>query len=388
MKRVLISGGGIGGLALAIALARAGWRPLVVERAPQWAPLGAGLILGPHAVAVCRALGLTDRLPHHTVERLEIHDGAGRCLGQTDATYWNVHRADLHATLLEAAEPLAEIRLGTTVTAVDSARATLSDGRTESADLIVGADGIRSGLRALLAPDVQPRYAGYTCWRLVGPRTLPGDRIIERWAPGLRLGSVPLTDGRIYVFACANAPAGQRDGADPWGELIARFAPMGPDVAAQLSAARGTPLLRHDIEELPAPCWGTGRVTLLGDAAHAMTPNTGSGAAMALEDALALGLCLHAADSVEQGLAAYRQRRHARVVSAARTARQIGQIGQWSWPWACWLRDRLMAATPASVQAQQMAALLAPGLALAEQAQRAWHRLPDRAEAEEPIRPR
>lgn len=371
MRRVLISGAGIGGLALAAALARTGWHPIVVERAPQWAPLGAGIILGPHAVAVCRALGFAEQLRHHPVQRLEIHDGAGRCLGQSSTSYWNVHRADLHAALLSAAAPFSDVRLGATVAAIDGQRVTLSDGSTEDVDLIVGADGIRSGVRALVAPRVQPRYAGYTCWRFVAPRTLNADKIIERWAPGLRVGSVPLTDDRIYVFTCANAPARQPDGADPWAEQLARFAPFGGGVIEQMRAAQaaGAPLLRHDIEELAAPCWGQGRTILLGDAAHAMTPNTGSGAAMALEDALALCLSL-LGDDIDAGLADYRKRRHGRVASAARNARQIGRVGQWSWPWACWLRDRLMAAAPASVQEKQMAALLVPGMALAEEAAR------------------
>jgi 2-polyprenyl-6-methoxyphenol hydroxylase-like FAD-dependent oxidoreductase len=373
MRHALISGGGIGGLALAAGLRRiGGWDTTVVERAPAWRPLGAGIILGPHAVAVCRALRL-DLNKHLAVQRLELRSAEGLILGGGDYEYWNVHRADLHSELLDAAKPAALIRLDTTVTHITERsglplQVTLSDGSIEEADLLIGADGIRSGVRSLIAPSVTPRYAGYTCWRFVAPCDHPADHIVETWGRGLRVGVVPLLSRRVYVFACANTPAGEADPADPWPSFLERFASFDSS-RAHFIAGRdaAVPLMRHDIEELGAPCWGEGQVVLLGDAAHAMTPNTGSGAAMALEDALALCISLDAHTDLDAALRDFRARRHARVVEAARAARTIGTIGQWSGRWCTWARDRLLAAVPARVNQRQMDAMLAPGLRLAEE---------------------
>ena len=372
MKHAIISGGGIGGLALATGLGEQGWSVTVIERAPSWRPLGAGLILGPHAQAVLGALGLTDHItPVHVADRLEIHGCSGAVLSTSAQPYWTVHRAELHAGLLSASRARATFRLGCTVTAVaqdsEGCAVTLSDGTVLSADLLVGADGLHSGVRGLLQPRITPRYAGYTCWRTVGPNQGSSDRIVERWGRGLRLGTVPLSGGRVYVFACANAPAGASDPPDPWPSFIERFSVFGSDTAALLSsaAASGSSLLRHDILELPRTVWGSGRATLLGDASHAMTPNTGSGAAMALEDALALCLSLRNEPDLDVALAAYQRLRHRRVTTAARDARMVGILGQWSWGWSTWLRDTLVAATPARFSAQQLESMVSPGLALA-----------------------
>lgn len=349
MKRVKIIGGGIGGLTAAIALARRGHAVALYERAPGFQPVGAGIILGANATAILRGLGV-DLSAGHRLGDLDICGAGGRVLGRlpVGALGYEVlsfHRAELHAALVAALPASVALHLGVEATEEDP-----------EAELVVGADGLRSAVRRRVVGEVAYRYSGETCWRAVVP-DVEVDRCTESWGAGGRMGVVPLAGRRVYVFLTAVAPEGAP--SPSWPELRARYADLGGDCPAVLERMGPELLIHHDLVELEAPCWGTERVWLLGDAAHGMTPNQGQGAAMAIEDAAVLAAVL------EQGHAAYVAARHDRVREVQLDSRRVGRVASWTNPLARWLRDGLMRLTPERVGVDHYRALVAPGLVIA-----------------------
>jgi 2-polyprenyl-6-methoxyphenol hydroxylase-like FAD-dependent oxidoreductase len=357
-ERILIVGGGIAGLSLATALRRAGRHAELIERAPTWNPLGAGIVLSVNAMAVMRRLGLADEIAAigQPLGRASITNAGGSPLGATDlaalearfGSTYAVHRAELHSVLLGGAGDTS-VRLGTTVDTlrVDGARAQVrtSDGREAEYDLVVGADGIHSSVRGQLWPERLPAYAGYTCWRMVVPRPAGVDATVEMWGRGRRFGLVALTRDRVYGFAVANAPpGGEPESPDA---IRTRFAEFGGAVPAVLAQIREPGQLIHsDLEELPPGPWFRGPVVLVGDAAHALTPNMGQGAAMALEDVAVLAELLEGGLRLAEILALWHARREPRVRFVQNQSRRIGRVGQWGHPWLCALRNAALRALP------------------------------------------
>jgi 2-polyprenyl-6-methoxyphenol hydroxylase-like FAD-dependent oxidoreductase len=379
-RRILVVGGGISGLALARALAGDGHQVTVVEQTRAWAPLGAGITLAGNAMAVLDQLGSGDavRAAGCRIAVGDVTDAAGRPLvtarladGQIRALadFWALHRADLHEVLLEAAAG-AELVAGTTITALseygDGVSARRSDGRAQDVDLVIGADGIGSAVREMVfGTAARVRYAGYTCWRVVVPDRIGLEKSFEMWGRGARMGLVPLPGGRIYAFLVANAAAGGVDaaGAQCLTDLCRRFAEFGGKGGELLATL--TPddtILRHDICELSRPLWCRGRVALVGDAAHAMTPNLGQGAAQAIEDVQAVRFALRCHDDDRAALSMYEDLRAARARFVWARSRLIGRVGQWSGRASCRLRNAVLRATPSRAAVRNIERLIAPGL--------------------------
>jgi 2-polyprenyl-6-methoxyphenol hydroxylase-like FAD-dependent oxidoreductase len=348
-RRAIVVGAGIGGLATAIGLLRTGWQVRVLERAPVLGEVGAGISLWPNAVRALDALGLgtglrrtggvqvTGAVRRPDGLRLAVADPATMHAAFGDVLI--LARADL-LDLLRQAVPDACVETGREVTGVDTdgARVRVTHvGGTEIADLVVGADGVRSAVRRLAFPGGPgPRYAGYRAYRLLTPPLPdPPTEGSETWGRGERVGLVPLPDGRVYWFAAVNAPrlaAPQVPPVPLIDELLGRFGGWHEPIPAVLAAARaaGVTPLAHDVEELPdLDRLARGRVALLGDAAHAMTPNLGQGACQALEDAVELAAAL-AGRPVPDGLARYDARRRPRVQAIVRRSRRVGQVAQWA----------------------------------------------------------
>lgn len=369
--QVLIVGGGVGGLTLAVALARKGHVARVLERAGTLAPAGAGLALQPNAMTVLAALGLADATvaAGQKVTRAAILDRSGRALGaELDMTALGatfgapvvaIHRARLHGVLRDAVGD-AVLTLGAEVVDVHSStsRATVrcQDGRSFDADMVVGADGLRSTIRRQLLDDGEPVYSGYTSWRGV-TRSGAGPvltRMTESWGAGERFGMVDIGHGEIYWFAVADAPKGAAD-RDVRAELLQRFAGWHEPVRAVLEATAPERILRTDISDRnPVRRWHSGRVVLLGDAAHPMTPNLGQGACQAIEDASALADALSQSTDLRQALVNYERRRAIRANSVVMRARRLGQIAQWRHPVAVGVRNTLMRITPRAVAEKQV----------------------------------
>jgi len=320
-RRVLVVGGGIAGLATARAFLRQGIEPDIVERTAAWSHPGAGMYLPANSVRALGALGLQAELRDraHEITRQRFLDHRGRVLLDVDlSAVWGatgpcvaISHGGLHEILREG----VAVRLGTAITALDHdgplVHAVFEDGRTGSYDLVVGADGVRSWVRSAVFGGSAPRFMGQASWRFL----VDGYPEVTAWTVRLGRGraflTIPLGGGRIYCYADVNVAAPTDPIAvDPakLGELYGGFAQPVPTILNERLAAGELPYF-SPIEEVVHQPWVRGQVVLVGDAAHAMSPNMAEGAGMALEDAIVL------AETIAAGrpLAEFEARRRPRV---------------------------------------------------------------------------
>ncbi|GAB7108148.1 FAD-dependent monooxygenase [Streptomyces phaeofaciens JCM 4814] len=351
-RGAVVVGGGIGGLAAAIGLNRIGWDVTVLERAPAFADVGAGISMHANGMRALDALGVGEAVratvrPLYTGGTLTPE---GRLLSRMDGAALErrlgtpvvgVLRADLHRVLREAL-PAGCVRGGEEVTDVHG---------VGEADLVVAADGVDSRVRAQLFPDHPgAEYSGSTVLRAITGRPLPEPPadLELTWGGGAEFGHMVFRDGRVEWHAVITAPPGVRH-PDPLAAMRRRFQGWHDPIPALLDATRPDDVLHHDIHELrtPLPVFAVGRVALLGDAAHAMTPNLGQGASQALEDAAVLASCLAGESDVERALRRYDAVRRPRSQSVARAARRAGRVGhRLTRPVAVALRDTALRLAP------------------------------------------
>jgi 2-polyprenyl-6-methoxyphenol hydroxylase-like FAD-dependent oxidoreductase len=317
---VLIVGAGIAGLALARALRQRGLTAEVVERVTEWEPSGAGVYLPANAVRALHELGIEPAAAARAnpIGRQRFLDHRGRPLADIDLDrIWDgvgdcvaVHRAALHGALREATTEVP-VRLGTSVTDLqdgEAPRVSFSDRSTGTYDLVVGADGVHSTVRSLALGGPAAGYVGQASWRFVAD----GFPDISDWTVMLGRGctflTVALGQAVVYCYADLNTSDPASAAGEDWRQSFADFADPVPHLLDQAAEAYFAP-----IEEVAPPAWTARRVVLVGDAAHASSPNMAQGAAMAVEDALVLAEMLTADQPVDQALASYVQRREARV---------------------------------------------------------------------------
>lgn len=361
--KIIVIGGGIGGLAVAIALQRAGHEVEVLERATEFAEVGSGLSLWPNALHALDVLGVGAQVRRRCTPVIDsaIRTSGGKRLARVDVDAVRrrfgplvvLHRADL-LEVLRAAVPPAALRTGVTVDSVRSDGTVTHGDVVTRADLVVGADGIRSVVRRSVWPDAPaPRYAGYSTYRMVTESlALPLDSQGESWGRGERFGYAPLPDGRVYCFAVVNTPAGA--GGEPIARLRRRFAGWHDPIPRLLAAVPEDAVLHHDLYELPSIAgYASGRAVLIGDAAHAMTPNLGQGACQAIEDAVVLADVLN-----DGGPAEYDRRRRVRTQRIVTRSHRIGAVAQWSAPGAVAVRNTAVRMTPDSALLRSLAPIV------------------------------
>ena len=355
--RIAILGAGLGGLTAALALERAGFAVTVYEQAPMLGEVGAGLTLSRGSQSVFRALDVQDRIAPFATPSTRfpfLHYRTGRVLtgaldlsdglpddGTADISR-QCHRADLHAVLATtfAERAPGKLHLGHQVVGIEEtasgARVVFADGATAEADAIVAADGVRSAVRPLLWGDEPPRYTGQIAYRFLLDRATAAPFL------GLGRGAVFLGPQRTFnrytlrggaLLNCVGIAATDQWVDEGWAtaadrdEMAAAFVDWHPAVLGLIQQAPA-PIKWGIFDRAPLPRWSKGRVTLLGDAAHAMLPFLGMGAAMAIEDGMVLARAFEAEGDVKAAYARYEAARIPRTTLLHGKSVEQGELTQ------------------------------------------------------------
>jgi 2-polyprenyl-6-methoxyphenol hydroxylase-like FAD-dependent oxidoreductase len=360
-RLALIVGAGIGGLSAAIALRRAGWDVRVFERSPAPRELGFGVGLAPNAIGALVALGIGDVVVARGFEptRAEVRRPDGMVLRRVDlprgllgGPFVVALRPALHGALFDAVGADA-IRAGAEATRFTTAgdRVTLhfADGQRTDGDVLIGADGVGSMMRRQLHPDEPPPRSS----RILAVRGavdgmlhhFGGREAVYYLGPGIESAFIRASETGMYWFlsmARELVPPGLSDPAAVTAHVAQRFD------AAFRAVTTATTELRIDelVDRDPLPFWGTGRITLLGDAAHPMLPHTGQGAAQAIVDAVALGRRLTGDPDIGASLRAYERERQPKTSALVRQGRRTARLMRIRNPIACALREALLRMVP------------------------------------------
>lgn len=369
--KVTIVGAGIGGLTLAIALKQKGIEVEIFESTPQFRRVGAGIVLAINAMRVYQRLGLVEKL-----------EAAGKCLSSMAITNANltsmttsplgyfekkyqlsnvgIHRAALHEILLSEL-PHIPIHLNKKLKNLqqtkDGALLEFEDGTQHKASVVIGADGIHSAVRKAIFPNSKERFAKQYCWRGVVDFELSqatAYQLREAWGKGRRFGIVPIGQNLVYWFACAKyqTSAQQELETKPLASIFSDFNPL---IGQIINATPSEKIIKAELSDLVLlDKWSKGVVGLVGDAAHATTPNMGQGANQAIESAWVLSTCLAEEKNATQAFEQYQKIRQAKANQIIQTSWQIGKIAHVSNPILATLRNTFMHLTPAFIGKMQL----------------------------------
>ena len=363
--KALVIGGGIGGLSAAIALARAGYQPVVYEQAPELREIGAGVAIWSNAYRALQALGLGESLTELTspLVSVETRQKSGRVLqsmpiaeldAKSGAPSVGFHRRELLSMLAEPI-PEGDVVTGARFEALHQdehgVTARFQDGSEARGELLVGADGIFSAVRSQVVGEVPVDYGGYVVWRGVAevspPAGWPRHASVRTLSRDQHFGIVELSRGRYFWYATRNQPADEPEPGGRKDTLRKLFADWHQPIPQMLEATPEEEMLRHGLYRIRTlRRWTDRRVTLLGDAAHPMAPSLGQGACQAIEDAVVLGHCVGASADPASALAMYEQRRLPRARSVVRWSRFFAATEQFTNPVICAARDLQTATVP------------------------------------------
>lgn len=350
--KILIVGAGIGGLTAAIALRQAGFGVEVFERATELKEIGAGIGLSANAIRVLKHLGLMQQVVNRgtVIEAAVSYTSKGSTLSQlptnlTDVPTVCLHRAELQQALFSALSPdyvhLGEEFIHFKKTS-NGVTAHFASGRTAPGNVLIGADGLRSRVRAQLLGDGEPVYRGYQCWR--GVCNHPASELLtETCGLGLRVGVVPIGRRGTAWWCTANEAEFTNDGPDGTeSKLLRWFGNWHQPIPDVIGATDPTTIIKTGIyDRRPVKKWSKECCTLLGDAAHPTTPNMGQGGCMAIEDSVVLTRCLSNYSDTAMALRVYERLRYGRTAKVTRISRYYGVMGQWKNPGTVWLRNTL-----------------------------------------------
>lgn len=365
-----IVGGGIGGLCLAIAFERLGIEYQVYERSAELGEVGAGIWLAPNALQVLDWLGLLSEVQAagNPIKRITLADDQLRPLSDVpqDAVYDHfgcttiaIHRARLQQILFDQL-PAEKKHLGKELASFQQTESTVqlnfTDGTQTEAAFLIGADGIHSKVRQQLFPGRKIRHSGQTCWRGIADMNLDNayrHRGMELWGDQTRIGISQVAEGQVYWFAvAANSAAIPSEPVIRKETLLARYQTFHPLIGEVLAATSPDRILENDILDLhPQGAWQEQRVCLLGDAAHATTPNMGQGGAQAIEDAYFLSQYIKTLGG-EPAFEKFEQRRKPKVQRVVKQSWSTGQVAHWKQ--GRWLRNAMMRTIPNRVLQRQM----------------------------------
>jgi 2-polyprenyl-6-methoxyphenol hydroxylase-like FAD-dependent oxidoreductase len=367
---IVIIGGGISGLAAGIAFARRGLAPVIYEQAPELKEVGAGVTLWANAFRALESIGLAEEVLRlaggFTGGGVKRRDGAWLMHQRKDIMMdrWgsglaSMHRAELQQLLAAEIDPAA-IHLGARCTGfrylASGVAAQFEDGREVPTDLLVGADGVHSVVRGQLFGEAPLRYRGYTAIRGITPAgsvPLPADAC-ETWGRGSRFGLGPTSGERLTWFATWNTPAGSGAGGSR-EHLLRLFGDWHEPIRRVIEATPADAIVRTDIyDRRPATTWTRGRVALIGDAIHPMTPDLGQGACQGIVDAVTLAGCVAGAGDLRASLLSYQRQRRRNAAITTMVARSMAATGQRHGRLSCAARDAMIRALPLPVLLRQL----------------------------------
>jgi 2-polyprenyl-6-methoxyphenol hydroxylase-like FAD-dependent oxidoreductase len=370
--KIAIIGGGITGMTTALCLQKRGISCTIYERAPALTVVGAGIWMAPNAMKIFDWLGIRQQVMEAgvSVRDVEITNAKlvpfrkSKDIFISDSTgnyITSIHRARLQGVLQQHLAP-GSLFLNHDFSHAEAGKSGLdihfSNQPVVEADLLLGADGIHSGVRKQLFPASQLRYSGQTCWRGVAGITMPDiyrQSAREAWGKRLRFGFSVIGKEEVYWFAVANAPAGESDGeGDLRIRLQEKYADFHPLVSEIIASTPEKSIFRSDINDLhPLKTWHQDRILLLGDASHATTPNMGQGGAQGIEDGFAISRFLeeYGTDYLK-AFDIFEQSRRTKVDYIVRTSLMIGSVAHH--PLKQFLMRNAMKWTPDSALVKQM----------------------------------
>ena len=368
-RRALVVGAGIGGLAAGRLLREAGWEVQILERESDLTPGGAGITLWPNASRVLRHLGVAGSLPKapaHAPDsglrrwdgRLLVSTDAAAIEKRFDAPMLFLQRTTLHNALLSGGVEELVRTNAEVVKVIDSpgqVRVILQGGESLDADVLIGADGVGSKVRAELLDDGPPTPSGLLAYRAL--TDLPPFELAmgEYWGPGRCFGAVQLDGDRFYWFATRRGGADEPPEPDPIPGLLERHRGWVPEIAKVIDATPPHEVMRHALfDRKPTKRWVGGRVALLGDAAHPMFPFLGQGACQALEDAQVLGQVLRPGADIGGGLLEYQSRRRRRAAWITKRSRNTGRLAHLRAAPLRAVRDRALSMMPERARMRQI----------------------------------
>ena len=372
--RFVILGGGIAGLTTAIALKNVGIEAVVIEAASEIKPVGAGLALAANAMMALRQIGVADLvIPEgRELKAFSIYDQKGKLITRTDTdpahsrfgiSNFTIHRADLHRVLLALLDP-RNVRTG--MRSMDFREDSegylirFERGEQIRAKYLIVAEGIHSALRRKILPDAKTRFSGYTCWRGVMDNSALSIReTSETWGKNGRFGVTPLSKNQVYWYACINAPVPNSSLKKyTKADLEANFEDFHYPIPEILAGTKPDQIIWNDILDLePLSQFAFGNTVLIGDAAHATTPNMGQGACMAIEDAAILASCLNRNSNPAQAFREFEKRRLPRTLQIVNDSWRIGKIAQLENGLLMSLRNSFFRMIPKRMTQQQLEAL-------------------------------
>ena len=344
-KRALVVGGGVAGMSCAVMLRRLGLEVDLAEKDPGWKVAGAGITITAATLRAFKVLGILERVMDegHTHEGIRVCTVHGRPVEEVKSPPLDpgipgaggILRPVLHRILSELTRALgARVKLGVTVEALEQDRAgasvRLTDGTQGRYDLVIGADGIHSGVRSLLFPEApKPQFTGQACWRLMTERPAEIDRRHFFLGGPVKCGLTPVSRSEMYLFLLEHVPHNPWRAPQEQPALLRRLLEGFAGILARVREAldeRSRIVYRPLEGHILRGDWFKGRAILIGDAAHASTPQLASGAGMAAEDGIVLAEELQRAPSADDAFRAFMQRRYQRCRLVVENSLEIGRL--------------------------------------------------------------